>query len=155
MNLLTRPAHWIIRFVVLICLAGCTKPPLEVYSEYLGIEQYASYHVNSPDPCLFCPEIGQQLIIKWNIPHEYLCYPDLKIIIIVRLQNGEERQAEILCERASGETAWKIIRREYLETGGISTYKVELYSGEIPLISTQHSLWNETIQLNIDLDAEE
>ena len=49
---------------LLLLLTSCTEQRLAVQSQYIGLETLASYHVNTPDPHLNHPPIGERLIIS-------------------------------------------------------------------------------------------
>lgn len=135
-------------FLFLICvIVGCSRKPLELYTQRIGIEQYASFHVKTPDPFLACPEIGQRLIVKWDIPPCFWKYPLLHVVITLRFFNGEENFINFPVRKFKEIKEWKLVNEDFAKFGGIATYKAELLSEEVPLFSWYHILWNETISL--------
>lgn len=136
------------KFVLIFFLTGCSREPLCLYTEYVGIEQYASFHVKTPDPWLACPEIGQRLVVKWDIPLCYWKYPSLHVAVTIRTFDGKEEKVDFPVCRQFETREWKIFNEDYNCSGGIATYKAELLSGEVPLLCRQHILWNETIVLD-------
>lgn len=121
---------------------------LSVHTEYLSHENLASFHVGTPDPKLFCPTIGQRLILSWNIPVSYQAYPDLNIKMTIRFRNREQIVKSFELDRFQGLFIYPLLDEEYFEKDGILTYKVELFSEEILLEEWLHQLWAEQIILN-------
>jgi hypothetical protein len=135
-----------ISFLSLIYLStGCTTNKLSVYIDYLSHENLASYHVNTPDPVLNDPPIGQRLIISWTVPKKYLNYQDLQVQYKIRLRNGEEVSDSIFIKKPSGDYIFSIINNEYFRTGGIQTYKVQIVADREVLDEWLHQLWTELI----------
>lgn len=130
-----------------LLLTGCCKNTLELYTEFLGIEQYASYYIGTPDPALCNPDYGQMLVIKWNLPKQYLCYDKLHISVLIRYQNRTEEEIDLPINKRSGISEWRIMNDNFYLTGGIATYKATLFSDSTPLCNWKHSLWNETITI--------
>ncbi|MFA6914963.1 MAG: hypothetical protein WC222_01075 [Parachlamydiales bacterium] len=141
-------------FLLALCilLAGCCKNTLELYTEFLGVEQYASYYIGTPDPALCNPDFGQMLVVKWDLPSEYLCYGRIHILVTLRYQSGKEEEIDLpLCKR-SGTSSWKLMNENFLATGGIATYKAVLMSDSTPLSYWNQTLWNETISVGEGTD---
>lgn len=120
---------------------------LTVHTEYLSHENLASFHVGTPDPRLFCPTIGERLILSWNIPTSCQSSNDLHIKITIRFRNREQIEKNIDLQRFQGIYIYPLLDEDYFEKDGILTYKVELFSGEELLENWHHQLWAEQIIL--------
>lgn len=118
---------------------------LTVRTDYLSIQNLASYHVGTPDPALNNPPIGQRLIIEWKVPKIYLDYDDLHLVATMRFRNREEFIQKIALLKKSGTHVHCMVNEEYFEKGGILTYKVELFGGGLLLEEWRHQLWVDLI----------
>lgn len=120
---------------------------LSVHTEYLSHQNLASYHVGTPDPKLFCPTIGQRLILSWNIDPCYKSYPNLTIKLIIRFRNREQIEKTLYIDRFQGTYVFPLLGENYFEANGILTYKVELLSDDLLLEEWKHQLWADQITL--------
>jgi len=133
----------------LILLSSCTCQRLTIQSEYLGRESLASYYVNTPDPLLDAPPIGQRLIIGWSIPKSYLAYSDLHLHIIVRLRNREQDIQQVLITDIRGTHLYELLNEKFCQSGGILTYKVTLIGNGCLLEEWHHPLWTDLITFDL------
>lgn len=117
-------------------------------TEYLSHENLASYIINTPDPLLDNPPIGQRLIISWAVPQSTLNMDDLHIEVTIRFRNKEEVHESFRVCALSGQYIYKILNARFLETDGIQTYKVELKSGDTIIEEWRHQLWVELIRFD-------
>lgn len=136
-------------FLIFAILSGCNTCPLHLHTEYIGIEQLASYYVRAPDPKLCCPDIGQRLVISWNLQEKIFCYPDLRLVVSIQFKNGEEKVITYPVNNSHQTILHYCVNEDFERTGGIITYKAELRSGVYCLEIWKHLLWNETIRLDI------
>lgn len=111
---------------------------------YLSRKSLASYHVDTPDPCLNDPPLGQRILISWNVPP----YPDLKLKLTLRFKNREEQVVCLKLNKNRGTYSYTLINEAYFACCGIQTYKVDLYSGDQLIECWRHQLWAELIILN-------
>jgi hypothetical protein len=142
-----------------IFLTSCSLNKLSVRTDYLSHENLASYIINTPDPLLDNPPIGQRLIVNWLIPNTCLKLGDLHIDVVIRFRNKEEVSETFAVHSSSGQYIYKLLNTRYLETEGIQTYKVELKSGNTLIEEWRHQLWVELIRFDQtstqeDLDEE-
>lgn len=134
-------------FILLFC-AGCSKNTyLTVQTLYFTRESLASYYVETPDPMLIHPPVGQKLLVTWALPHHYLDYDDLHLNIRIRLRNCEEIELNIPVEKTYGSYMYVLANDSYFETKGILTYKVDLIGGESVIEEWRHQLWHEIIKI--------
>lgn len=131
-------------FLVLL-LTSCTYQRLSVQTAYLSRESLASYYVQTPDPQLDTPPIGQRLIISWCIPKNFLDYPDLHLQITVRLRNREQETRQVPLTKTRGTYLYEILNEKFCQSGGIRTYKIDLIGHNCVLEKWQHPLWVDSI----------
>lgn len=132
----------------LLLSIGCARGRvLDIRNQFLDRDYLASTHVGTPDPrsCGYC---GQQLIIRWNLPKNIRCCPNLNLFLKVRLRNVGIREVEIPICRRKGTYLFRLMGSEYYETGGIVTYQVEIRSGDSVLKTWSHQVWTELIELD-------
>lgn len=128
-------------------LLSCSRQPLELYSERVGKDQLASFHVHTPDPHLNFPDEGQRLVVQWSLTEAEWALSDLHISLKVRFYNGEERSLDLPLNERYGLFILPILNEEFYNTGGLATFKAELFSGSRSLFLWRHQLWNETVDL--------
>jgi len=135
--------------LLLTLLASCYNNPtvLSVHTDYLSHETLASYHVNTPDPRLSNPSIGQRLIISWSVPKDYLNYENLRLKITMRFRTREEVVETVYLAKKSGTVVYNLLNDDYITTKGILTYKVDLIGGECILEEWRHQIWTDLISL--------
>lgn len=124
-------------------MTACTRPPLQVEIKYISRENLASYYVNTPDPHLLYPKVGQDLAIQWNIPEEEFS-PDLYLVISLNMRDYTEREC---CYRLNRPTGYKVIsvaNDDYFSSGGILSFRVEIQRDGIAVYCRKH-------QLHVDL----
>lgn len=137
-------------FNVLLC--SCSSCPLSVQTEYLHREKLASYHVNTPDPLLDAPLLGQKLLVDWSLTKDYLCYEDLHLDIIIRFWNHQEFKSYVPIAQLTGTYLYEIRGEQFSELGGIQTYKVDLVGSGCILDEWKHQLWVELIKVGESSD---
>ncbi|CRX38025.1 hypothetical protein [Estrella lausannensis] len=130
---------------VLGIFSGCQKRPLSVEVRYISEENLASYYVESPDPRLSYPRVGQELKIRWNIPDEYYT-KGMVLSILLNMRNYSERHYcfELKCQ--SGSKTLAIANDDFFATGGILSFKAEVLKYGVPLYKTTHQLHVELIR---------
>lgn len=122
----------------LLLLVGCRHQPLTLYTDYLTVERLASYHVNTPDPCLESPSVGQRLVASWNLRGNH---PHRELLLTIRFRNLEEITQRISLTRPTGTYVYPLLNEEYFARGGIQTYKGELFEEGYLIETWQHQLW--------------
>lgn len=127
-------------------LTSCLSERLTARMEYLSHRSLASYHVNTPDPYLDDPPMGQQILIRWQLTKEcFLSAQPLAVKLTVRFVNNEESVKWMRLNTNSGIITYRLINEEYFLKCGIRTYKVELIGNDQVLESWHHQLWTELI----------
>jgi hypothetical protein len=138
----------ILLLFLLLISAGCSSNHyLSVQTLYFTRESLASYYVETPDPMLINPPVGQKLLISWSFPRSYLDYQELHLNIRIRLRNREEIELNIPLEKACGSYMYVVANESFFETKGILTYKVDLIGGGMIFEECRHQLWHELIKI--------
>lgn len=126
-------------------LSSCQKQPLSVEVRYISEENLASYYVESPDPRLSYPRVGQELKIRWNIPDEYYTR-GMTLSILLNMHNYSERHYcfELKCQ--SGSKTLSVANDDFFATGGILSFKAQILKYGVPLYQATHQLHVELIR---------
>lgn len=119
---------------------------LEVRSEYLNERYLASYDTDTVDPCSSC-FLGQQVVIHWCLP-TYIKNPTTCFFVLtLRYGNHTTEEVKVPLNQASGWWIFRLLNCDYWDRGGILTYKVDLYEGDVLLDSWRHHVWTEILNL--------
>lgn len=137
-----------LKFLLIACLfltASCYRQPLEVYIDAISGDQLASNHVDTPDPRRFCPDIGQMLVVTWNLPRADL---EREIVLTIRYGDRSETTHNLILTSMRGLKIFELINEEYCQKQGISTFKADLYEEGCLIETVQHMLWCDLITLD-------
>lgn len=134
-------------FLLLFCLSSCLSSRLAVYTDYLSHENLASYFVETPDPFLNHPTIGQRLIIVWTLKKRHLLYQDLHLKIDIRFRNKKELTLTHSICHSKGTYIYALLNQDYIDSDGILTYKVELIGDGQILDEWRHQMWTKLIRV--------
>lgn len=143
-NLSSLPAIFLLLFLV-----GCNSSHISVQTTFLNRTDLASYHVETPDPNLAYPLIGQRLLLSWTLPNSYLKKPDLYFRLTIRFKNHTQIVKNVIPKTVAGFYIYELRDSDYEETEGILTYKAEIISDGQILETWNHRLWVELIQVGI------
>lgn len=122
-----------------------TKNSLAVRLDYLSKESLASYHVMTPDPLLACPPIGERLVVDWSVSEEALAHDPIELAIRIRLRNRTSVEERLpICE-SRGSFTYTLLNEEYLHSGGILAYDIQIVQNDQILDSWRHQIWAELI----------
>lgn len=135
--------------IALPLLTGCLPQRITAHMEYMNLRWLASAHVDTPDPCLNNPPVGQRVLISWLIPHRQF-HEGYAIKLTLRFCNRAEQVQWLKLEKRWGTYIYKLLNQAYFECAGIRTYKVELFEGERLAACWKHQLWAELIEINAD-----
>lgn len=133
-------------FGLLAFFQSCSSGYLYVHTDYLSHENLASFHVGSPDPALENPTVGQQLIISWTIPKQFLEYENLHLNITIRYHNMQEVIFNVCIDKITGLYIYSLLNEEYFAVKGIQTYKVDLIGSGCLLEQWRHQMWIDLIK---------
>lgn len=131
--------------LLLLCLSSCLSSRLAVYTDYLSRENLASYIVDTPDPFLNNPMVGQRLIITWTLKKRHMLYQDLHLKISIRFRNKKELILTHSITRPKGTYVYTLLNQDYIDNNGILTYKVELIGDGYLLDEWLHQMWTKLI----------
>jgi hypothetical protein len=137
-----------------LLFSSCTLHRLDVQTQYLSRESLASYHVETPDPFLYCPIIGQRLVIQWTLCAHEVEGHEVILDLKVRFRNHKEREVKVLITSKRGTYLYDLTNEDYCESGGILTYYAEIRDESCLLASWKHPLWVPLITLNIPENKE-
>lgn len=127
----------------LLFLLSCQKSQLlSGRREFISRQSLASFVVETPDPNLICPPIGESLVVSSCILNN-----NLTLRATLRYMNGEEEV--VLRPLNSKHIRFDLVNDEYLKKGGFRTYKLELINGqEEEVASFSHHLFTELINFS-------
>lgn len=128
-----------------LCFASCSRSPLHIQTTYLSKHDLASFIINTPDPALYDPPIGQKLILTWAIPKQYQGHEDLSILLKIRFHNHESLEKTIKVGSSHGVYVYCLLNDDYCDKKGILTYKAELYQNSCLITQWLHQLWVDPI----------
>lgn len=136
--------HFFLGLLSIFSLTSCMER-LTVHTEYLSYKNLASFHVGTPDPELFCPTVGQRLVIHWTLPNSFCSYNQLTLKIKIRFSNNEETEVNVRLNHLQGTYIYSLLNDDFFEKCGILTYKVDLLGDDLVLETWNHQLWAERI----------
>lgn len=116
-----------------------------MFSEYVTVNSLASYHIDTPDPLLNNPPVGQRLFISWDLPKTYGCYEDLHMELFIRFRNREQDSLNIKLCNLSGTYVYGLYNDDFFKKDGILTYKILLMGGGEVLDEWRHQIWVDMI----------
>lgn len=126
-------------------LCSCSDRHVTAYTEYLSHQDLASYYVGTPDPALRNPPFGQRLIVRWDIPSDYLICDDLHLHIRILYHNSEELCEKLPITETRGTYIHSLLNECYCEKEGILSYQIDLIGDNVILERWHHQLWVELI----------
>lgn len=138
----------LLKLGIIAIASGCTLHRLDVQTQYLSHEHLASYHVETPDPSLHCPLIGQRLLVQWSLCDQEVKSGNLFLYLKVRFRNHQEREVKIPVATKKGTYLYVLANEDYCQSGGILTYYAEILSETCVVASWKHPLWVELIKFD-------
>ena len=133
----------ILFFLLLSGLTSCAIRRLDIQTLYLTQESLASAIVCTPD--VIDPLVGQRLLVQWNLRREFFNYRTIFFKLIIRFHNHHE---QTICKRLTakqGTYLYELLGKNYDQTGGIATYRLEIFGDNCLIDSWQHPLWTNLI----------
>ncbi len=128
-----------------LLLTGCGETYLSVHNEYLSHQNLASYHVDTPDPLLISPPIGQRLIVCWTLPKKYKCMSELYLDVTIQFRNHEQMSEQFYLPRLKGTYIYDLLNDEYIAKKGFLSYKIDLVADGTVITEWRHQMWTELI----------
>ena len=139
--------HLFFLCLLTLLLSGCQPSFLNVQTDYLTYKDLASFYVKTPDPRLSACNFGQRLIISWSLPKHFLKKEHLQLEVTLRFRNREEILEIIPIGKQRNTYVYPLLNEDYLEKGGILTYKIDLKDKENILEEWRHLMWTESIEI--------
>jgi hypothetical protein len=117
--------------------------------DYVSFKTMASFHIDTPDPALSNPPVGQRILISWHIRKgDFYGHPPYYIKLTMRYCNRKECVQWIQLYKSFGTYIYRLVDQAYFACSGIQTYKVELFHEGQMIECWKHQLWSELIILN-------
>ncbi len=133
--------------ILLLAFSSCSSHKLSVTNSYRTVADLASYHVDTPDPGLDKPRIGQHLLVDWSVAQSELAGKAAEVQLSVRYGNAQNHVIRHPVHTNSGSFTYGIEREEYFDKKGIVAYKAELWIGHKKVDKVQHHLWAKRITI--------
>lgn len=138
----------------LLFLSACAPSGLSVRVDYLNHDTLASYHVNTPDPRLCCPPLGERLVISWSLSRETLDQQLTELVVNIRLRNHTSVDERLTICEPTGSFTYTLLDDNYFSCGGILAYQAQIVQGETVIDVWKHQIWTELIQFD-DLEEDQ
>jgi hypothetical protein len=149
-----RMAYSGLLLVLLFGGVSCNKQYLSVHTDYISHRTLASYYVNTPDPLLNDPPIGQRLILSWSIPKCTIPGNDLKLRIYIRFWNRQQIVKVEPITKQRGTVVYTLMNEDYISARGIMSYKAEIVDDDVIIAEWKHQIWTEVINIGADEEEE-
>lgn len=137
-------------FSILFLLSSCASERLYVQSDYFSNEDLASFYAKTPDPRQEGKFIGQQLLMGWSLPREYMSKPELRLELTLRYRNREQVVKRFPLKKRKGQISYRLKNDEFLEKKGILTYRLQVVSDKDQVLETwEHQLWTNLLDVEL------
>ncbi len=134
----------IFALLLFLSLSACrTYSRVSISSEYVTLEQLASYRVGTPDPALNAPPVGQKVYIRWNLPE--FAGQQLSCKLYLRFKDRSEAIETIQLSDYYGIYVYSLLNQEYFARQGILSYKVEIFVDDALVEECRHHMWVDLI----------
>lgn len=134
--------------VFFLLLAGCSNHYLSLEKMRIDRSYLASTFVESPDPLQLNPPYGERVLIAYCIPRDAMPQHP-KIVLTLLFNSFEQKRVEIPLKSSLGNDSYSLLGEEFIQTGGILTYKAEVVTEEgESLLHWKHQLWTELITID-------
>lgn len=135
---------------------GCAREHMAVQLAYLSGEDLASTVVHTPDYRQCECKYGQQLIVTWCFYRsDFDGLQPLSVSLKVRFYNQEEDTVSFNLVKRQGCYTYYLLNDDFIDTGGILTYKAELLSAGQVIETWQHQLWTDLITVGCEKDQKD
>jgi hypothetical protein len=141
-------------FLILLmgALSGCGKYYISVCQQWVDVQYLASTNAGTPDPRKLKPPEGQMLVVDWRVPGAILKkHPQVVIDLI--FWDYSTKQVRFPIKYGMGYVSYSLLDEEYLKTGGILTYKVEIIAEDGKIYKEwKHQLWVNLITIDDEVE---
>jgi hypothetical protein len=131
--------------ILALLLASCGTERLQVQSEYMLPDRYASVWVGTPDPHKYYPSVGQRLLIQWKLKDEMQSFCQIWLRMRILYRNYEKIEKWIPLKCPVGRIAYYIMDEDYTCTDGIAAYHIQIFGDGRLIAEKKHHLWEEVI----------
>ena len=129
-----------------LALVGCSKATIQVDRYVVLPSDMPSVYIDSPDPKKENPSFGQVLNVRYRIKKlDNNSWPYMVLLKVI-YKNLEEESFSYSIGHLEGSFEFLVLDEKYENTGGILTYKAEIFSfdGE-EIAQFKHKLWFDLI----------
>ncbi len=127
---------------------ACYKDHLYVQQEWVGKDDLASTHVDTPDPRSKHPKTGQQIIVCWDFPLS-IYKKELSMKLQVRFWDQTQKEELCVLDKKRGYAAFFFENDKKLQDKKILTYRIEIHSKDNELVEEWvHQFWTESISVD-------
>lgn len=136
---------WLVSIACLL-LTSCMSQRLSVQTQYLSPRHLASYYINTPKTSLDASFFGQRLIIQWCLPNALLENSTIELYLSLHLKNHQIKNHTVYIQQQDGRFTrgyytYNLLETDYIESGGILTYCVEMKCNDKIIEQWTHPLW--------------
>lgn len=138
-------------WISLIALVGfgCSaQKRLVVYNQPINNKYYSSVYAETPNPKVDRKEVGQRLVISWDIPYRDFRKYSWQARLIVQFGDRTEEKFTHEIDEFEGDWILKYSGRPFIDKRGVVSYKGELLQNGHVVDTFQHQLWCDLIQLD-------
>lgn len=138
---------WLIYFFAFCAvLSSCSSSKVVVERYPIVPEDLPSYYVESPDPELKNPIIGQVLNCRYRVKNPDKNKMPYFLILKVIYKNLDEEIKSVTIFKEEGSFEFPVVGEKYEATGGVLTYRADLttFDGE-EVANFKHRLWFDLI----------
>jgi len=139
--------RWIYFMAPCVFICSCSSSRVVVDRYPVLKEDLPSYYIESPDPALQNPLIGQILVCRYQIrAFDPKSVPYLLMLRVI-YKNLDEETHSVALYSSNGAIEFKILGEKYEATGGALTYRADLMTEDGAVVADfKHRLWFEIIQ---------
>ncbi|HKY99981.1 MAG TPA: hypothetical protein VJ112_02325 [Rhabdochlamydiaceae bacterium] len=136
--------------LLLGALAGCGKYYLSVCQQWIDVRYLASTQAKTPDPRQDHPPQGQMIAIDWRVPNS-IFKKKPEVVLDLIFWDYTTKTVCFPIEHRMGYVTYSLLDEDYLKTGGILTYKVEIVTEDGDIYEEwKHQLWVNLITIEDD-----
>lgn len=136
------------KWLILLLLTACTGTrQLAVYNQPINKKYYSSVYAETPDPKVERGEVGQRLIVSWDLPYKQFHKHQWQVRLVVQFGDRTEETFSKEITNFEGDWILKWSGRPFIDKRGIVSYKAELLEDGQVIDTFQHQLWCELIRL--------
>ena len=133
---------------LVLLLTSCSKDYMVVYDRAIYSDYLASVKMGTPDERKEQENIGERLIVCWQIPGDVFYEArGWEIVQKVRFGNREEKEIRHPLNSSKGRLRYDLLDEDYYAKKGISTYKFVLSNVDGIVETWKHQIWVDYIKI--------